>query len=238
MSGLPGQNLSHWMETLRAAAGLEPPHLSAYSLILEEGTPLASLYAAHKLPPLPSEEEDRAMVHETCEFLASRGLLRYEISNYARPGFESRHNSGYWTGHEYLGLGLGASSCVGGRRFRNTMDLGKYLEILKREECESTDTDSSEAARCLDLLREDVTLLSRQDRMEEFMFLGLRMTRGISEADFCRRFGIPLTEVYGDVLDRQLRTGLLQREGDRYYLTEDGLDVSNTLMAEYLLGDA
>ncbi len=242
MSGLPGQTLSHWEESLRTAAALEPPHLSAYSLIIEEGTPFASM----KLPPLPSEEEDRAMVRETAAILASCGLRRYEISNYARPGYESRHNSGYWTGHDYLGLGIGASSYVDGTRFRNITDLGRYIKLLSgKGEGEtraetgcgtgiSTGSDTGNRNTLPDDLREDVQILSDRDRMEEFMFLGLRMTGGISGEEFGRRFGVSLDSVYGGILRRQLATGLLRRTGDRYALTEEGMDVSNVLMAEYL----
>ena len=219
MSALPGQTLQDWMETLAQAVSLDPPHLSAYSLIIEEGTPFASM----KLPPLPDEETDRAMYHQTGDFLARHGLLRYEISNYAKPGMESRHNSGYWTGHRYLGLGLGASSCLDGERLRMTDDLQKYLQIAE------------DPGRALDdsIIAERLQRTSR-DKMEEFMFLGLRMTAGVSAGTFRERFGVTIDSVYGEVLRKQLQTGLLIQEEDRYRLSERGLDVSNTLMSEYL----
>ena len=218
MSALPGQTLRDWMENLERAAALEPPHLSAYSLIIEEGTPFASM----PLPPLPDEETDRAMYHRTAEFLARHGLLRYEISNYARPGRECRHNSGYWTGHSYLGLGLGASSCLDGVRFRMTDDLTLFLRLA---------ADPGAAAEEMITEREH---LSVRDRMEEFMFLGLRMTAGVSCDTFLRRFGTPIGSVYGEILRRQTGAGLLIEENGRCRLTERGLDLANTVMAEYL----
>ena len=120
ISALPGQNIGQWMESLREAVALAPEHISAYSLILEDGTPLKEAALEGKLPRLPDEDEDRKMYHETRSFLAEHGYHRYEISNYAKKGFESRHNSGYWTGHPYLGFGIGAASFYAGCRWRSS----------------------------------------------------------------------------------------------------------------------
>ena len=225
MSALPGQTRESWSRTLREAASLQPEHISAYSLIIEEGTPFAALYDAGQLKDLPSEEEDRAIYHYTGDFLAEKGYLRYEISNYAKEGYACRHNCGYWTGHEYLGLGLGASSDLGGERFHNPSDLKEY-----REAVESGSENS---------LRRERQRMTREDRMEEFMFLGLRMTGGVSERAFKERFGCTLHEVFGDVIRRHISQGVLLRtecgEDHRIALTEYGLDVANHVMAEYLL---
>ena len=225
MSALPGQTRESWSRTLREAASLQPEHISAYSLIIEEGTPFAALYDAGQLKDLPSEEEDRAIYHYTGDFLAEKGYLRYEISNYAKEGYAFRHNCGYWTGHEYLGLGLGASSDLGGERFHNPSDLKEY-----REAVESGSENS---------LRRERQRMTREDRMEEFMFLGLRMTGGVSERAFKERFGCTLHEVFGDVIRRHISQGVLLRtecgEDHRIALTEYGLDVANHVMAEYLL---
>ncbi len=223
MSALPGQSLESWSRTLREAASLQPEHLSAYSLIIEEGTPFAALYDSGHLKDLPSEEEDRAIYHYTGDFLAENGYLRYEISNYAKEGYACRHNCGYWTGHEYLGLGLGASSDLGGERFHNPFDPNEYREAVSEGEN----------------LRRERQEMTREDRMEEFMFLGLRMTEGVSERAFQERFGCALEDVFGDVIRRHISQGVISKMGCgediRIALTQYGLDVANHVMAEYLL---
>ena len=220
MSALPGQTVESWLFNLEQAVRLSPEHLSCYSLIIEEGTPLERMFARKELPPLPSEEDDRAMYHLTREFLSKYGFDRYEISNYARAGFESRHNLGYWTGRPYLGLGLGASSYLGGKRFHDPENMEAYEEAVR--------------TNCVGL-REDVQELSDTDRMSEFMFLGLRLTKGVSEEEFAARFGKTMQEVYRETIRRQIGQGLLERSDGRVYLTEYGLDVANYVMADYLL---
>lgn len=225
MSALPGQTYNQWMESLREAAALSPEHISAYSLILEEGTPLREEEEQGKLPPLPEEEEDRAMYHDTESFLARYGYHRYEISNYARDGFESRHNSGYWTGHPYLGLGTGAASYLGNRRWSNVRSLARYLEILEK-------TDYEEASM---QIRENEEILDEKDQMAEFMFLGLRRMEGVSEQEFRQRFHRTMDEVYGPVIRRYQELDLLKRTDGRIFLTRAGIDVSNTVMSDFLL---
>lgn len=226
MSALPGQNIETWSHTLKEAVSLGPEHISAYSLIIEEGTPLASLLDSGELPDLPSEEEDRRMYHFTKQFLASEGYRRYEISNYAKAGYECRHNCGYWTGHEYLGLGLGASSCLGGERFRNPDKMNDYRKAVN-------DTNEYDPVNAM---RRERQTLTREDRMEEFMFLGLRMTEGVSEKEFEKRFGVKMEDIYGGVLHRHLEQNVIRRTPDhRIALTEYGLDVASYVMADYLL---
>ncbi|MBS6953873.1 MAG: radical SAM protein [Enterocloster asparagiformis] len=251
MSGIPGQTLDSWRNTLKKVTMLKPEHISAYSLIIEEGTPFWDRYGAGEekpcrksappagtrpgedpdrfglrrrdYPELPDEEAENRIYHLTRTFLAEQGYERYEISNYARPGFECRHNVGYWTEVEYLGLGLGSSSFLGGCRFCNQRDLEQYLALDFAAE--------DWAGR----LRPQFTRLSREARMEEFMFLGLRMIRGISEIDFVATFGVKLDSVYGPVIERLVENGLLRREGVWLALTEWGMDVSNYVLSEFLL---
>ena len=218
MSALPGQTMASWQRTLERVTALKPEHISAYSLIIEEGTPFFDLFEAGRLD-LPDEETERDMYAVTEELLKARGYHRYEISNYARPGFESRHNSRYWTGGDYLGLGLGASSYFEGRRWKNTSDMTAYLENAGRP----------------DRLREEMQVLTEKDKMEEFMFLGLRMMKGVSGEDFRRRFGREIEEIYGPVLEEQIHRGLMVKEADCYRLTLRGIDISNTVLAEFLL---
>ncbi len=223
MSALPGQTADKWEQNLRIVCEWGPEHISAYSLIIEEGTPFAEM----DLPPLPSEEEDRLMYHRTQTVLAEYGYQRYEISNYARPGRACRHNCGYWTGHEYLGLGLGASSLIGDRRFKVTASMPEYLRRIRL-------ADSGEIKDPAQYY-EEIQQLTLRDRMEEFMFLGLRLTEGVSEAQFRKCFGHPVDEVYGPVLARHTGAGLLERTGDRIRLTETGLDLANYVMSDFLL---
>ena len=223
MSALPGQTADKWEQNLRIVCEWGPDHISAYSLIIEEGTPFAEM----ELPLLPSEEEDRLMYHRTQTVLAEYGYQRYEISNYARPGRACRHNCGYWTGHEYLGLGLGASSLIGDRRFKVTASMPEYLRRIRL----AASGEIKDPAHYY----EEIQQLTLRDRMEEFMFLGLRMTEGVSEAEFRRRFGNPVDAVYGPLLARHTDGGLLERTGDRIRLTEKGLDLANYVMSDFIL---
>jgi len=233
MSALPGQSVKSWERTLQRTAELRPEHISAYSLILEEGTPFFARFREDELARergdvpkmLPSEEEERRMYDLTGAFLREQGYQRYEISNYALPGYECRHNIGYWTGKEYLGLGLGASSLIGDMRFKNTEILEDYMKPCR-------DVSSGAAGS---FARREEERRGRKEEMEEFMFLGLRMTRGIARRDFRERFGVTPEDVYGDVLKGLKNEGLLNISEERIFLTERGVDVSNMVFAQFLL---
>lgn len=214
MFAIPGQSYSGWLENLRQAAALEPEHISAYSLIIEEGTP----FAQRKLD-LPDEDTEYRMYEDTAKVLESYGYHQYEISNYAKTGKACRHNIGYWQRKDYLGLGLGAASLVGNRRFSNTTDMKEYI------------AKSSEPQN----IRKEEEILSREDEMGEFMFLGLRMTEGISKAAFLDTFGISVENVYGEVLEKYKRQGMLLEENGRIFLSRVGIHVSNVIMADFLL---
>lgn len=218
MSALPGQSEGSYLTTLEKVMSLSPrpAHISAYSLIVEEGTPFYDQREKGELP-LPSEEEERAMYEKTGEILQEYGYRRYEISNYALEGHECRHNCVYWRRGNYVGFGLGASSMVENARFRNEDRLEEYMARINRGK------------------RADRTQkLSLQERMEEFMFLGLRLTDGIREEEFLREFRQSLDDVYGKVIKKHLENGLLERSGT-LRLTGKGLDVSNYVMADFLL---
>lgn len=222
MSALPGQTLASWKGTLKNVTMLKPEHISAYSLMVEEGTPFYDRY--HGRPELlPDEKEEREMYYLTKQYLHDHGYERYEISNYAKPGFECRHNTGYWTGTEYLGLGLGASSYIQGYRFRNESDLGVYCGLKMQGE----DVDEH--------LHKEIVRLTENERMEEFMFLGLRMMKGVSGREFERRFGIKMTDVYGTVLDKLLKNRLIVVEEPYVRLSQFGIDISNYVLSEFLL---
>lgn len=231
MSALPGQSLESWADTLRQAVLWAPEHISAYSLIIEPGTPFASMLEKGLLPGLPDEDTDREMYRYTGDYLGEHGYRRYEISNYALPGKECLHNSGYWTGHPYLGIGLGAASYVNKTRFSNCTDLKKYIDVLSGTEKNNDETDLASAAR----IRAEIHSLSVEEQMEEFMFLGLRMSAGVREDLFSERFKKKLTDVYGDVISKHILQGVLERTEAGYRLTDRGVDVSNYVLADYLL---
>ena len=226
MSALPGQSFESWQYTLGEAVRWAPEHISAYSLIIEPGTPFASMYENGTLPPLPDEDTDREMYHFTKDFLAEHGYLRYEISNYALAGRECRHNSGYWTGHPYLGFGIGAASYVNGTRFSNDSDLSEYLKAFPGDRSHGGPAGTARAEQ---------HRLSGEEQMEEFMFLGLRMTAGVKDQVFFERFGEKISDIYGPVLDRHISQGVLERTEGGYRLTDRGVDVSNYVLADYLL---
>ena len=227
--GLPEQSLQTLKTSLQnlTAAGLQ--HLSVYGLTIEKNTPLAGMLDKGKVE-LPDEDCQLAMYELVQEYLEAQGLHRYEISNYAKPGKECRHNIGYWTEVAYLGLGLGASSYMEGCRFTNEKDLDKYLALDFGEE----DPEKRETA--LRKLWGQIEELSQAQRMEEFMFLGLRMLKGVSDVDFVRLFGVKMETVYGDVIRRLTANGLLKKEENNLALTEWGMDVSNFVLSEFLLG--
>lgn len=216
MSALPGQTCESWKETLSRVTDLDPEHISAYSLIIEEGTPFGERYGSEEGQKLlPDEDSEREMYHETKRFLKDCGYERYEISNYAKPGRECRHNIGYWTGVPYLGLGLGASSYLDGCRFTVNPDMKQYLEEKPG-------------------MFADIEKLTKKDMEEEFFYVGLRMTAGVSLSEFERRFGISAKEVYPGLMETFVKEKAARFEGDRFVLTDYGLDVSNYIMAQFL----
>lgn len=223
MSALPGQTVSDWERTLKEILKLRPEHISAYSLIIEEGTPFYQTYEedeqrreeGEEPKYLPNEETEREMYRLTGALLKEKGYMQYEISNYAQKGRECQHNIGYWTRKNYLGLGLGSASLVENVRFSNTSDLQEYLA-----------GDFEERER---------EVLERREQMEEFMFLGLRMIKGVSRGDFKKAFGVEIEAVYGEVIKKMVSQGLLQQQAGRIFLTEEGISVSNYVMSEFLL---
>lgn len=217
ISGLPGQTVESCRHTLEKVTALNPEHVSVYSLILEEGTALYREAASGRMM-LPEEEATYRMDVLTREYLEACGFHRYEISNYAREGYECRHNIGYWTGVPYLGFGLGAAGYTGQMRYSNEKNMNAYLAAEGNP----------------DRIRSGRTELSKEDRMEEFMFLGLRMCRGVSAEEFKKRFGISFDEVYGPVAEKQMQEGLLVKAEDSIRLTVRGMEVANRVMAEYL----
>lgn len=218
MFGLPNQRLNEWEETLREIISLEPAHISAYSLIIEEGTAFYNLYENDKLK-LPTEEEERKMYHLAKKILEENGFNQYEISNYAKEGKECRHNLAYWNMDNWIGVGSAAASYINGKRIKNISSVEKYINSIN---------EKREAV-------EEIINNSKNDNMEEFMFMGLRKINGIDENEFKNRFSMNINDVYGEILNKYIDEGLLIRESGRIFLSEKGIEISNVIMADFLL---
>lgn len=243
MSALPGQTLKSYEETLNKVVRLEPEHISAYSLIVEENTLM--YYRVKKaqikgINILPDEESERKMYYLTNNILRSNGYRKYEISNYSKPGKECKHNIGYWQRREYLGFGIGAASLYKENRYNNISDINKYIEVLTnniKENSINNVGNSSEVENQVNILNsivKNLQQLTERDRMEEFMFLGLRMMEGVSMEKFERYFGKPYMEVYGKVQKRMEDKRFLINDNGYVKLTEFGIDLSNYVMSEFL----
>lgn len=267
MSALPGQSVENYKKTLETVLSLKPQHISAYSLIVEEGTPFYEKYGqeseklqatGEKQPDLPSEEEEREMYALTEKLLAAAGYHRYEISNYALPGRECRHNLVYWKRGNYVGFGLGAASMVENVRFENFREMQEYLaeyagmpdaepvfaevaqgdkQALSNEQEFSLREDTHSENEQELSIRENVHPLSPQEQMEETMFLGLRLTEGVSKAEFHWQFGVSMEQIYGEVIRKNTAKGLLIDEAGYVCLTREGMDLSNYVMAQFLLDE-
>jgi len=203
MYALPGQTMADWVETLKFALGLNPEHLSLYSLILEAGTPLARAVAAGE-QAAPGDDISIAMQRAAGRILARRGFQRYEISNYALPGYACRHNTIYWTRGDYLGLGCAAHSMMGGERFENTADLDAYLAGVR------------EVSR---------RAIGAAEAREEAILLGTRTARGIP---------LEMISGRREQVGRLETGGFVKRENGRLILTERGMDVQNAVVLELL----
>ena len=250
MSGLPHQSAESFADTLQKIIRLKPEHISAYSLIIEKGTPFYEKYkfdmvrqeAGMKTELLPTEDDVYKMLKLTQLVLGKAGYDRYEISNFAKPGYECLHNIGYWTRENYLGLGLGAASLVDNVRYSNTRELYEYVELCREITILPPEAFAPEEGMAApernwigSNLHTEATVVSRKSQMEEFMFLGLRMTEGISRDEFERSFGMPIEAAYVQVLPELQSQGLIEKREGRIYLTDRGMDVANYVMAQFLL---
>lgn len=223
MSALPGQSLASYQKTINQVLACQPPHISSYSLIIEEGTPFYERYHhdeerrehGNKPQILPDEETERQMYEMTGEQLEHYGYRRYEISNFAKEGYECQHNNRYWKREDYLGFGLGAASCMNQIRFKNTTDMKKWLKT--------------------DFSKEEIQRLTIEEQMEETMFLGLRRMEGVNKEDFYSQYQRTIEEVFGEVLVLLKKNQLLKDSGNYIQLTQKGIDVSNYVFAQFLL---
>ncbi len=215
--GLPGQSLENFQRSVAIAAGLDVQHISVYGLQVEEGTVFARQKELGKLE-LPGEELEEAMYDCMAEELPRQGYARYEISNFARPGYESRHNLGYWQDVPYLGLGAAAHSYLDGRRWENMAELAEYIRCMTEDISPSHEEEGRTEAIA----------------MEEFAFLALRTAGGIDKEAFRRKFGCCLESVYGTVIGQLKGKGLLQEDEEALWLTERGMKYGNMVFCEFV----
>ena len=218
MYGLPNQTADSYLDSLREIIKLNPEHISAYSLIIEEGTKFYQLYQKDLLD-IPSEDDERKMYNTGRKLLLENGYNHYEISNFARTGRECFHNKIYWKCKQYIGIGAFASSYINSVRYKNTEDIEQYIYKINN----NIDTKIIEKINTVN------------DDIEEFMFMGLRMIEGISEDEFIKRFNIDVFAVYKKVIEDNIKKGLLLRKNRRIYLTEKGIEFSNLVMSDMIL---
>jgi oxygen-independent coproporphyrinogen-3 oxidase len=218
MFGLPNQTFEDWKISLEEVAKLEPAHISAYSLIIEEGTPFYDLFEKDKLN-LPDEDKERLMYLATKEILNKYGYHQYEISNFAKLGKECFHNKVYWKCNEYLGLGVSASSFIDKKRIKNIDDIQEYIEKIKKYET----------------VTEEIHVNNINDNMEEFIFMGLRMSEGIEIKEFKERFNKSIYDVYGDIIEKNIKKELLICSSGKLFLSPKGMEISNYVMSDFIL---
>lgn len=220
--GLPGQTAASFASSVEGIIALAPEHVSLYALKTEEGTPLADSVAAG-LVTLPGEDEVCDMYFSAIKTLEAAGIEQYEISNFALPGYESRHNSRYWDGSEYLGFGPGAHSLFAGQRFAFKRDASLYIAAME------------DGAHVYDIV-EECSPVTKKVLRDEFIMLSLRTTRGLDSAEFRRRFGEDFAQEFAEFLPVYIENGYMERLGDRYALTPKGMYVSNYIISALLAG--
>ena len=218
MYGLPNLTIEVWKDTLEEICKLKPEHISAYSLIIEEGTVFYNLYEKDKLK-LPSEDDERIMDKITKDILINNGYHQYEISNFSLKNRECEHNKVYWSLDEYIGVGSASSSYINGYRLTNESSIGEYIRRVKSNEDTVVDKYKN----------------LREDEIEEFIFMGLRMLSGIDLLKFNRKFGLDIYSIYKNVIEKNIDDGLLIINKDRMYLTTKGVELSNRVMSDFIL---
>lgn len=217
MFSLPFQSLEQWLGTVDQIIQLKPEHISCYSLKIEEGTPFYDAYNKGTLT-LPDDDTDRQMYHEAIEQLKFNAYEHYEISNFAKKGFECKHNLRYWKCKEYIGIGAGAHSFINGERFSKVLLPLDYIQQVENHQ----------------ITHMDSIWLERDDELAEYMFLGLRLIKGIGSKEFYERFGMDIRAVYGDILNKYIHMDLMTLKDGHYKLTERGIDVSNQIFMEFI----
>lgn len=219
MFDIPDQTIYDFNETIDNVIKLNPEHVSCYSLIVEKGTPYYEMNEKGELN-IPDEDTDRLMYYTACKKLEANGFKQYEISNFAKKSYECRHNETYWMDEEYIGVGAGAHSYSKSKRYFNVYDINEYIKNINLngyafniDETETIDID---------------------DELSEFMFMGLRMTDGISKGRFKKRFGCDIYDIYENELNELIKRQLLVDENGYIKLTKRGVDISNQVFVYFM----
>jgi oxygen-independent coproporphyrinogen-3 oxidase len=222
--GIPHQTLANWEQTLSQAIALQPDHLSLYALGLEEGTPMAAWVDRGRLPE-PDDDLAADMYELASDVLARAGYEQYEISNWARPGYECRHNLQYWTNDPYIGVGPGAHGFAGGTRYSVLLSPQRYVKALMGE--------PTPYAFPRTAATDEANVLDRDAEIAETLIMSLRLTkRGVPRAEFAQRFGTDLVDLHRDVIEKFVRQGLLEVDAERVRITERGRLLSNMIFRE------
>ncbi len=213
MLNLPNQSKESLLKTLETAISLNPNHISCYSLILEENTPLFKEYESGKFE-IASDEYDRELYSLAKDTLTENGYEQYEISNFSKKGFKSKHNLKYWNCDEYIGLGVAAHSYLNDIRFYNTSKISEYINGIYHIE--------------------EKTILSKKDKISEYIIMRLRLTDGICVNEFQKRFSVDFYDTYKALIDKFISAGFIKYEENSYKLTDKGFDISNSIMCEFV----
>ena len=218
MYAIPGQTLNSWEQTLNNVIDLNPEHISCYGLKIEAGTPFHHMQNEGHIKDF-DEEIDRYMYHMALDKLSCNNYNHYEISNFAKSGYECRHNVSCWKAGEYIGIGCGAHSHIRGKRYSNVAKPLEYIVRLRKGE---------------DIIA-DTIVLSEKVKISEYIFLGFRLREGINVIEFYNRFNFDFDNLYKRQIDKFKNVGLIEKCGDNYKLTLKGIDISNAVLSEFLL---
>lgn len=232
MSGIPGQSIESLLSGARELISFGIKHVSCYSLSLEEGTLFEKRYQ-DKIEDLVPPEKEREMYHKVREVLQDGGLMPYEISNSACPGFESRHNLNYWAGGNYYAFGAAAAGYLQDMRFIHPSSVTEYINAAGEVTADSVRDYFDGKAKESDLIV-TTDVMTKEEKMKEYPFLALRTNAGMSDQRFKAMFGSDLREVFKDAIDRNLKSGLLAAEGDRIFLTAEGFDFADKVIRDMI----
>lgn len=225
INGIPGQTPESYKKTLKLVLMLNIKHISIYNLIIEDGTPFKTMLANNEIQ-LPLESDILLMDKITKELTEYYRLNRYEISNYAKSGFECRHNLGYWSDVPYIGFGLNSSSYIYNTRFKNKTNFNDYMSLDYTGYMISTNQNS---------YYDDVKIIDTKDHINEYVMLGFRKTSGINVNDFYKTFNKKFEDLFGTALKIYQGMGMINKKADNYFMTDEGLNVSNSILSDLLL---
>lgn len=225
INGIPGQTPESYKKTLKQVLMLNIKHISIYNLIIEDDTPFKAMLSNNEIQ-LPLENDILTMDKITKELTEYYRLNRYEISNYAKAGFECRHNLGYWSDVPYIGFGLNSSSYINNTRFKNKTTLDDYMKLDYNDYMISTNQND---------YYDEVRAIDNKDHINEYVMLGFRKTAGINVNDFYTTFNQKFEDLFGTGLKIYQGMGMINKKNDHYYMTDYGLDVSNSILSDLLL---